>query len=43
MTEANVEGSLIVDEIRETVNSNLANFQRDLDDREYDRLTYRPR
>ena len=31
MAEANVEGSLIVDEIRETVNSNLANFQRDLD------------
>jgi hypothetical protein len=31
MTEANVEGSLIVDEIRETVNSNLANFQRELD------------
>ena len=31
MTEANVEGSLIVGEIRETVNSNLANFQRDLD------------
>lgn len=31
MAEANVEGSLIVDEIRETVNANLANFQRDLD------------
>ena len=30
MAEANVEGSFIVDEIRETVNSNLANFQRDL-------------
>jgi hypothetical protein len=31
MTEANVEGSLIADEIRETVKSNLANFQRELD------------
>ena len=31
MAEANVEGSLIVGEIRETVNSNLANFQRELD------------
>jgi hypothetical protein len=31
MTEANVEGALIVDEIRETVSSNLANFQRELD------------
>ncbi len=29
--EANVEGSVIVDEIREVVNSNIANFQRDLD------------
>jgi len=31
MAEANVEGSLIVDEIREVVNANLAIFQRDLD------------
>ena len=31
MAEANVEGSLIVGEIRETVNSNLANFQQELD------------
>ena len=31
MAEANVEGALIVDEIREVINSNLANFQRELD------------
>jgi len=31
MAEANVEGSLIVDEIREVINSNLANFHRELD------------
>ena len=31
MAEANVEGALIVGEIRETVNSNLANFQQELD------------
>ena len=30
MAEANVEGALIVDEIREVINSNIANFQRDL-------------
>ena len=31
MAEANVEGSLIVDEIREVINSNIANFHRELD------------
>ena len=31
MASANVEGSVIVDEIREVVNNNIANFQRDLD------------
>ncbi len=31
MAEINVEGAIIVDEIREVINSNIANFQRDLD------------
>jgi hypothetical protein len=34
MAEINVEGSLIVDEIREVVNANLANFQRDATNQE---------
>lgn len=34
MAEANVEGSLIVDEIREVVNANLANFQHDATNQE---------